>query len=478
MSYLKQVFRSFFTIFLLMVVPSCVSSNDTSPIYKINDAAGKGNLVPVIIIGSGPAGLSAALYTGRSQIKTLVIEGNEPGGQLMRTTYIENWPGTGRKLAPKVMATLREQAADAGSDFLADSVERVDFSSWPFKVFTQGGHQLHAMAVIITTGADSRTLDVPGEQEYWGQGVSVCALCDAPLYKGEDVVIVGGGDSAVEEAIQLAAYARKVTILVRKRHMRAAPVMQKRLHGYPNIVVMHNREVQEIIGDGNAVTGVRLLNNLTKEESILPISGFFLAIGRIPNTHFFKDFIDMASSGHIVMRGRTQMTSLPGVFAAGDVSDPVYKQAGVSAGDGSKAGIDAERFLSEIGLNKITTKKLESSFFYVDEVDTGDFELDSVRTLAEYRKKVKKSKGIVILDFFTYHCPSCLQMLPKLRGAAKKFDGKVAIYKVDAEKSIDLVEHLSVRQVPLLIVFKDGKELSRHQELTREEIYELCEQLI
>ncbi len=445
----------------VLIIPGCMSSETSHTSYDIKAAFQVDNLVPVVIIGSGPAGLSAAVYTCRANLKTVVIEGEEPGGQLMKTSYVENWPGIKRTLGSSAVATVREQAVQFGASFLTDAVTRIDTSSWPFTITLQGGTVIRAMAIIVATGANPRYLGVPGEQQYWGSGVSACAICDAPFYKDEEVVVVGAGDAALEEAMQLAGYAKKVTLLVRKDHFRASATMQDHVKGYKNISVLFNVETLEVLGNGTFVTGVRLKNAKTGELSVYPTNGVFLGIGRIPSSQFLKGMLDMDQEGHIKLKGRSQETSVSGIFAAGDVADPIYRQAGVASGDGIKAALDAERFLTSIGMSREVAAKLEQKFLSKKDAGQAEDVLEAVHSMAELDKVISNAKMPVILDFFTAHCPSCLQLMPKLARAAHEFEGKVAIYKVDAENSFDIAQKYNVLRVPCLIVIKEGAEVSR-----------------
>jgi len=476
--YRRSIFYSFL-FFFLIVVSSCVSSDSSKIPYKIDEAVGVENLMPVVIIGGGPAGLSAALYTARANFKTIVFEGNEPGGQLTKTTYVENWPGVKRMLGKFAVGRVREQAALYGAEFLPDQVVSVDFSEWPFVVQGSSGVQLRAMVVVIGTGATPRYLGVPGEQEYWGAGVTACAICDAPLYKDEEVVVIGGGDAAAEEATQLAAYASKITVLVRKGKMRAAHTMQERLKDYSNIFVKYNVDVQEILGDGELVTGVRLLNNMTGEVSDFKTDGVFLAIGRIPNSQIFENILDLDTVGHINLVGRSQATSISGVFAAGDVANPDYKQAGVAAGDGIKAGLDASRYLTDLGLSDKMARLLEPTFFRDGSSAVEVVELDHISSNDEFKKIIQESKVPVVLDFYTEYCPSCLQMIPKIAQISKKYGENVRVYKVDAEQVFELVQKLSIPKVPYLMGFYKGKlVLESNKEMTDKDLEEFFEKLI
>jgi len=321
---------------------------DTS-FFDVSRVKDHKEVIPVAILGSGPAGLSAAVYAARDNKKTVVFEGIVPGGLLMKTTMVENWPGSDPILGTDIIADLRKHAERFGATFVADEVTDIDVNRWPFTLTTENGDSYQALSVIIATGAEPRHLGVPGEDTYWAKGVTACAICDAPFYKNEEVVIVGGGDSAVEEARQLTSWVKKATIIVRKDHMRAAATMQERLKQYSNVEVLYNHEIREIIGNDDMVTGIKLFNTTTNETYLMPISGVFLAIGHDPNSTFLKNKLDMDKHGYLVMQGRTQQTSVPGIFAAGEVEDHRYKQAIVAAGRGVSAALDTCAFLGDIG---------------------------------------------------------------------------------------------------------------------------------
>ena len=326
----------------------------------------KKNIVPVVILGSGTAGLSAALYTARASLYTLVFQGAKPGGKLTTTRYVENWPGTKKMLGTELIDQVRAQAQTFGALMVNGSVKAVDLSSWPFVLTTDEDVKLHALTVIIATGAQPRRLEVPGDQEYFAHGVSACAVCDAPYFKGKDVVVVGGGDSAVEQATLLVSYAKTVTMLVRGDKMRAAPVMQKRLASMPKITVLYNTEITKIVGRDKPtkeVTAVELINNKSKQTVRKSISGVFLAIGHDPATQLFKNNITLDKEGYIELATRSQETSVPGVYAAGDVANKVYRLAGVAAGDGIKAALDGIKFLQELGFTENFAQKIERSYY-------------------------------------------------------------------------------------------------------------------
>ena len=303
-------------------------------------------LYDVIIIGSGPAGYTAAIYAARANLSVLMFQGYQVGGQLMLTSDVENYPGFEEGiLGPPMMEKFELQARRFGTEMIPEDVTAVDFSKRPFTITTDSG-EYRARAVIISTGANAKWLGLPSEHRLQGRGVTACATCDGFFFKNKDVAVVGGGDTAMEEATFLTRYVKHVTVIHRRDTLRASKIMQDRAFKNPKISFIWDTEVTEVLGE-DAITGLRLRNLKTEEESILPIQGLFLAIGHEPNTGLFKGIIEMDKKGYIVPAENT-MTNIPGVFAAGDVTDHRYRQAVTAAGDGCRAAIDAERWLESL----------------------------------------------------------------------------------------------------------------------------------
>lgn len=304
-----------------------------------------------LIIGSGPAGYTAAIYAARADLNPVLYTGLEPGGQLTTTTEVDNFPGYPKGVdGPTMMVELQQQAERFGTDVRVGFIKEVVFSPEKgglHKATAEDGTELLAKTIIISTGATAKYLGLPSEQKLRGGGVSACAVCDGFFYKGQEVAIVGGGDTAAEEATYLANICKKVTMLVRKGEMRASKAMQHRVTNTPNIDLRYHTEVDEVLGD-QVVEGLRMVNNQTNEKEEIPITGLFIAIGHKPNTEMFSGQLDMDESGYLITEGKSTHTNLPGVFAAGDVQDKEYRQAVTAAGTGCMAALDAERYLQAL----------------------------------------------------------------------------------------------------------------------------------
>jgi thioredoxin reductase (NADPH) len=301
----------------------------------------------LIIIGSGPAGITAGIYASRAALSPIIIEGNVPGGQLMGTSYVENWPGEISILGPELMQKLKDQAANLGCQFIQEKIEKLDLKNRPFTLWTDKNREIKTESIIIATGCEPRKLNCPGESTYWGRGVTTCATCDGAFYKDRPILIIGGGDTAMEEASFMTNFTNQITIVHILDKLTASPIMQQRVLNNKNINIIYNSTITEIIGDGNHITQVIIENVNTKEKQTLKTDVLFLAIGSTPNSAIFKDQVEVDKMGYIVLKGETQ-TSVEGIFAAGDITDWKYRQAITSAGQGCKAALDAQRYLENL----------------------------------------------------------------------------------------------------------------------------------
>lgn len=302
--------------------------------------------IKVLIIGSGPAGYTAAIYAARAGLKPVLYTGGQPGGQLTITNDVENFPGYPDSVnGPQMMIDLQKQAERFGTTIYYAQVTAVDFSSWPHKIIVDEKTQVIAESVIIATGATAKYLGIPSEEKFANKGVSACAVCDGYFYRGQEVAVVGAGDSAAEESTYLANMCTKVHLIVRRDEMRASKIMQLRVKNTPNIEIHWNTETEEITGDDSGVTGARLINSKTGVKSTIAVKGFFLAIGHKPNTDIFKNYIEMDETGYIKVIPGSTKTNVKGVFAVGDAADKVYRQAVTAAGTGCMGALDAEKFL-------------------------------------------------------------------------------------------------------------------------------------
>jgi len=302
--------------------------------------------VDVLIIGSGPAGYTAAIYTSRAGLKTLLYKGDQPGGQLTITSDVENYPGyPSGVMGPEMMVDFEKQATRFGSDIRSGMISSVDFSSSTLIAFSDNNEKIIAKSVIISTGASAKWLNLESEQRLNGKGVSACAVCDGFFFRGQDVAVIGGGDTAAEEALYLSKLTNKVHLIIRRDEMRASVIMQNRIKQNEKIIIHWNSEIKEIEGD-ESVNGINIINNLSNQSKNIKLSGVFIAIGHQPNTDIFKNQLDLDDSGYIITKPGSTITNIPGVFATGDAQDKIYRQAVTAAGSGCMGALDAERFIS------------------------------------------------------------------------------------------------------------------------------------
>jgi len=433
--------------------------------YDWKVVAQKKNVIPIAVIGSGPAGWTASMYGARAGITAVVFEGDEPGGLLTTTGEVENYPGIPRVQGTDLMEYMRKQALDFGVRCVADTIEEVDFCTWPFVLRSSGGETFYALTVVIATGAAPRRLGIEGEDKYWGAGVSACARCDAaiPMYRNKSAIVIGGGDSAIEEALQLEPFSSEVTIVHRRGQLRAAPHVRQRIKNFKKINVLYDAQVKRIVGDGTEVTSVEL--ELTDEKDgstrteIMPIDRVFLAIGHIPRTDIFKNVINTDDQGFIKCAPYSQETNIAGVFAAGDVADPHYRQAISAAGKGCMAGIDAINFLQEVGYSNRATELATN--FYGGE-NTPAAEICSIANADEFEQFIFSPDSVSMVTFCESDQSYCKDVIDMLNTASKETRSQISFAVVNTAKNPGLAERYHVMKTPCMMFFDGGRLVARY----------------
>jgi len=425
----------------------------------------------VVIIGSGPAGYTAAIYAGRANLKPVVFEGFQagglPGGQLMTTTEVENFPGFPQGITgPALMDNMKAQAERWGAELYTEDVISVDLSQRPFTVRSEE-REFKTHSIIIATGATAKRLGLPSEHEFWSRGISACAICDGatPLFHGADLAVIGAGDSAAEEAIYLTKYGSKVNLLVRSEKMRASKAMQDRVLNNPKIQVHWNTEAVDIFGKGH-MEGVKLRNNQTGEESLLHVKGLFYAIGHKPNTSLFEGQLELDEVGYIVTKHGSPETSVEGVFAAGDVQDHEYRQAITAAGSGCMAAMLAERWLSVNALIQEFRQIHHTPDNELEEqpqakpLTSVEFDLNTTRHEGGFalRKLFHESDRLLVVKYVSPGCGPCHTLKPILNKVVDEFDNKIHFVEIDIDKDRDIAENAGVTGTPTIQFFKN-KEL-------------------
>ncbi len=422
----------------------------------------------LVIIGSGPAGYTAAIYAARANLKPFMFEGFQagglPGGQLMTTTEVENFPGFPEGITgPQLMARMKAQAERWGAELVTEDVTSVDLSQRPFVVRSEE-REVKAHSIIIATGATAKRLNLPSEAEYWSRGISACAICDGatPIFRGAPLAVVGGGDSAAEEAIYLTKYGKHVHLLVRSDKMRASKAMQDRVLNNPNITVHWHTQPVDVVGENGVMTGLKVSNNQTHEESVLDVKGLFYAIGHTPNTGLFRGQLELDEVGYIVTH-HDVATSVEGVFAAGDVQDHEYRQAISAAGTGCMAALLAERWLSEHGLIQefhqtaaAKTQATEPLEKKSEATQADEFDIDRTRHEGSFalRKLYHESDRLLVVKYVSPQCGPCHTLKPILNKVIDEFDGKIHYIEIDIEQDPDIAEAAGVIGTPTVQFFK------------------------
>lgn len=429
------------------------------------------SLYPMVVIGGGIGGLTAAIYTAQANIPTLVLQGSMPGGLLTQSSSIRNWPGEQDIDGHSLMSKVEQHAAAASATLRHEEVVDTDFSSWPYSLTIKpvgasgASRKIQALSCIIAIGAKNRYLGVPGEKKYWGQGVSNCSVCDGSLYKNKDVVVIGGGNSAITHATYLANLARLVTIVVRGKALRVRGAHVDELLARNNVKVMFNTTVEEIEGNEKGVTGLRLFDVQQETKKALPTDGVILAIGFDPDTAVFRKQLKCTSAGYLIVN-RNQQTIKAGIFAIGDIVDPETKQAVSAAGDAAKAALKAQEFLRDIHFTpqkRVNTSSVHKPVLSSTVNDEHDDRRDiqgGVREIVsdkDFQTLVLESKKPVIVDFYAIWCGPCKMLAPHLESLAKDQQKDLAIVKVNVDKFTHLAQRYGVKGMPTLVVFSDGK---------------------
>ncbi|BAY33278.1 thioredoxin reductase [Nostoc carneum NIES-2107] len=428
----------------------------------------------LVIIGSGPAGYTAAIYAGRANLKPVVFEGFQagglPGGQLMTTTEVENFPGFPQGITgPELMDRMKAQAERWGAELYTEDVISVDLSQRPFTVRSEE-REVKTNSIIIATGATAKRLGLPSEHEFWSRGISACAICDGatPIFHGAELAVIGAGDSAAEESIYLTKYGSKVNLLVRSDKMRASKAMQDRVLSNPKIQVHWSTEAVDIFGNGH-MDGVKVRNTKTGEESQIHAKGLFYAIGHNPNTSLFKGQLELDEVGYIVTKGGSPETSVEGVFAAGDVQDHEYRQAITAAGSGCMSAMLAERWLSSNALiqefhqqptSAVNELEHQPAAHKTEAEQEAEFNLNATRHEGGYalRKLFHDSDRLLLVKYVSPGCGPCHTLKPILNKVVDEFDGKIHFVEIDIDKDRDIAENAGVTGTPTIQVFKN-KEL-------------------
>ncbi|MGE0009789.1 MAG: FAD-dependent oxidoreductase [Candidatus Babeliales bacterium] len=436
------------------VVGISIQANITLDQVNIAKVQHKQNVMPVAIIGAGPAGLSAAVYTARSGLPTYVFTNDAPGGHLMDIKQIENWPALPKTSGEDIAKKLQDQALSFGAQMVNDGVASVNFDVYPFEIKTTNDETVYALSVIIATGFMQEKLDIPGAQKYWGNGIGLCTICDAPFAAGQDVVVVGDDDFAAERVIQLAEFANNVIMVTRKKKLSVNATTIGDLNRLKNAELIVGHEVTEVEGDGSRVTGVRLRNLEAGSERTIPVSTVYLNSVYKPDSAFLKGQIPMDGEGYILRQPDSQQTLIPSIFAAGAVTNKPNK-AGPSAGFGMAAAVELIEFMHKtVGFNSEVSKDLEQLYYKSPQkrkMSSSD-QVTSRTQLAEVFKK----KPITVLFAYLPMCPYCRAMYPDMLDAVHDFGDVVTLVKLNASESNDLTQNLTFDSVPTTFIYRDG----------------------
>lgn len=428
---------------------------------------GKDKIIHAAILGSGPTGFAASIPFARAGYLTVVFQGPKPGGELMDSAIVENWPGIPKQSGAQGMNDLEKQATHFGVIIDPSTITDIDFATWPYKLTTNEGSVAYALTVVIATGASQKKLGIDNEDVYWGRGLFSCGICDGSFTHGKDSLVIGGGDIAIQRALQLAPQAKTVTLIVPGARLTATESMQKKIRCLKHVSVIYNKIVTSIEGDGNVINGVQLKDLTTRELSDFKTQAIFLSTGLTPNTDLFKNKLELDQYGCIKLKDcRTQKTSIEGVMAAGNCADPHYRQIATIMGDGTKAAIDGLEELSLWGFDGPLKDLLKDRLFKPALKQTS---VKQIRSIPEFKNTIANSKDPVLIEFYSPACSHCKKMEVPVAHVAEKFKSVLNVFKVNKDKLFKLIQMHDIKIIPAFIVFMNGKEINRMEGSTSEE---------
>ncbi|HBS47888.1 TPA: hypothetical protein DEO28_00980 [Candidatus Dependentiae bacterium] len=484
MKFIKSIFS--FSLIFLFFGCSNSTTKEIKTEFDTTNLKNDSNIHETIILGGGVGGLTAAIDLGLASYKPLLIMG-ESLGLLTHSTSVHNWPGEVEISGIKLMEKIKNHALKVGAKTKIEKVYKVDFSKWPYTIYTQDvsnenqKYEYQALSCIIAMGSTPNFLNIPGEKQYFGKGVSTCAACDGSLYKNKTVAVVGGGDSAIANALYLSNVAKKVLILVRSEKLKGNYSRKNSLLSMQNIEVLYNTEIKEIKGDGKNIKSISTFNKSTHSQKTFEIDGLFLSIGSKPNSEIFQNQLELDQSGYIKLFN-FQETSKKGIFAVGEISDYKFRQATTAAGDGNRAAHQVIEFLENIGYKKqkesTLADKTPLSVAQAEEQIAKEETVTEIHSQEHFEKILKNTKELIVADFFSYTCPPCRQMIPVFKQLSMDFDKKVKFVKIDVKENSALAVKYQIQSIPNFIFFKNGKIIkpiigSRSYESFKEEIENL-----
>jgi thioredoxin reductase (NADPH) len=418
----------------------------------------KKNLIHTAIIGAGPAGLSSAIPPKRAGYHVVVFTGPKPGGELREASMVENWPGLEKKSGAECMKMLDDQVDSFGIPRIPLSVTEVDFSSWPYRLKLSDETSVYALTVNCATGASQGKLGIEGEDLYYGKGLYSCGLCDAGFTRNKDTVVIGGGDIAIQRALQLIPEARKISLIIPGSRMTAHASMQKKIDGIEKIEKIFNKEIKKIVGDGSQIQYIELYDPLTKKTSKHMTDSVFLSTGLTPNTDLFKQHLELDQTGCIKLLGKTtQETSIEGVMASGNNADNIYRQVGVIIGDGTKAGLDAVKLLSNWGFDgKITIP--DEQLYKPAQIPHPA--IKHIKKLSELQRALRASRQVMV-EIYSPTCSTCKKMEGPLSAVTEQFKNVMKVLQIDKNNLLNFIKKQNITLIPAFILYKNGKEIDR-----------------